>query len=213
MNSRRSKGFTLLEVLIAVAIMAGIMTVLYAAFSSTASSVENAEATRDGTDLVRTLMTKLTSDIANAYVNKDMSESRVALTVFYGKSFKPDTSDDKVRNDELYLTTLTNWRRPGTKETDLWEVGYYFKQKTDGKGSVLMRREKRELSPDFPPLEGGTEYALTDRVKSLQLRYHNGSAWVDDWQNKSALPKAVEISLLMDDGSAFINDVNVENAK
>ncbi len=202
------RGFTLLEVLIAVAIMAGIVAAIYGTFFTAGRSVEQAEARRDATDLVRTLVSKMSSDIANAYVNPGMNAPAVT-TIFYGKKVQPETGDEKNRYDELYLTALTNWRRPDSKETDLWEVGYYFKEKTDGSGYVMMRREKRELSKDSPALEGGVEYAMTDRVESLQLRYKSGTSWSDEWNNKSALPSAVEITLLLDDGSAYITQVEV----
>ena len=205
----RSPGFTLLEVLIATAIMAGIVTVIYSSFFTASQNVKQAEEIRDTSDLVRTLIAKLTNDIANAYVNPGMNYPDGPMTVFYGKKVQPDSGDSKVRYDELYLTTLTNWRRPGTKETDLWEVGYYFKQKPDGSGYVMMRREKRELTREYPALEGGVEYEMTDRVASLQFRYYNGTSWSDDWSNRTVLPKAVEISLLLDDGSAYVTKVDV----
>lgn len=208
-TSHGSKGFTLLEVLIAVAIMAGIVTVIYASFFTTSQNVEQAEKIRDASDLARTLVAKLTNDIANAYVNPGMNTSNAPLTVFYGKKVQPETGDDKPRYDELYLTTQTNWRRPGTKETDLWEVGYYFKQKTDGPGYVMMRREKRELSKDVPALEGGVEYDMTDSIKSLQFRYFNGFVWSDEWNNRTTLPMAVQISLLFNNGSTYVTKVDI----
>ncbi len=205
-----SHGFTLLEVLIATAIMAGIVTVIYSSFFTASRNVDQAEKIRDTTDLARTLIVKLSNDIANAYVNQGMNYPAVT-TIFYGKKVQPDTGDETKRNDGLYLTTLTNWRTPDTKETDLWEVGYYFKEKPDGSGSVLMRREKRILSADVPALEGGVEYEMTDRVKSLQFRYYNGSTWQDEWDSRSSqkLPTIVEISLLLDDGSAYMTQVDV----
>ncbi len=205
-NPQSKKGFTLLEVLIATAIMAGIVTVIYSSFFTASQSVGQAEEIRDSSDLVRTLVAKLSNDIANAYVKPEMDP----LTVFYGKKVQSETASDKtIRYDELYLTTLTNWRRPGTKETDLWEVGYYFKEKPDGSGQVMMRREKRQLSKDVPALEGGVEYAMTDAVESLRFRYYNGSTWTDEWNSRNVLPKAVEISLLLKDGSAYITKVDV----
>jgi general secretion pathway protein J len=200
-----SNGFTLLEVLIATAIMAGIVTVIYTSFFTASQNVEQAEEMRDSSDLVRTLVAKISNDIENAYVNPGMEP----LTVFYGKKVQGEPGEEKIRYDELYLTTLTNWRRPGTKETDLWEVGYYFKQKPDGSGYVMLRREKRELNKDVPALEGGVEYEMTDRVASLQFRYYDGSSWSDEWNNKTVLPKAMEISLLLTDGSDYITKVDV----
>ncbi len=203
------RGFTLLEVLIATAIMAGIVSVIYSSFFTASRNIEQAEKVRDASDLVRTLVSKLSTDIANAYVNSGMNP----LTIFYGKMVLSDTGSDSSGNaihfDELYMTTLTNWRRPGTPETDLCEVGYYFKQKPDGSGYTLMRREKRELNPAVPALEGGVEYGLTDRVKGLQFQYYNGTVWSSNWPSGTTLPSAVQISLLFDDGSTYITKVDV----
>ncbi len=210
-EGQQPEGFTLLEVMIAVAIMAVIVTVIYSSFFTAGRNVEQAEASRDATDLVRTLVAKIQNDIADAYFNAGMNPPGTPITIFYGKKVQPDPGDEKKRYDELYLTTLTNWRRPDSKETDLQEVGYYFKQKPDGSGYVMMRREKRELSRDVPALEGGVEYAMTDRVAALQYRYYNGSSWSDEWDTRTQqrVPNVVEITLLLDDGSVYVTQVNV----
>ncbi len=209
-GASKSSGFTLLEVLIAVAIMSMIATVIYTSFFTASNNVKQAEEIRDSTDLARTLVAKLSTDIANAYLNPYMN-APVVTTIFYGKKEQSDTGLDKNRYDSLFLTPLTNWRRPDSKETDLWEVGYYFEQKPDGSGRFLMRREKRELSNDVPALEGGVEYEMTDHVVSLQLRYYDGFSWFDEWdsRNRQKLPNIVEITLLLDDGSAYITQVDV----
>lgn len=216
----KSSGFTLLEVLIATAIMSLVVTVIYTSFFTAGRNVEQAEAMRDETDLVRTLVAKISSDITDAYFNPNMNVP-VVTTIFYGQTVLSETAlPDAVtaatglknnRHDGLYLTSLTNWRKPDSQETDLWEVGYYFKQKPDGSGWILMRREKRALSNDFPALEGGVEYEMTDRVASLQLRYYDGSVWTDGWDSRISqkLPNAVEISLLLDDGTFYITQVDV----
>ena len=78
---------------------------------------------------------------------------------------------------------------------------------------MLVRKEKRELSTATPPLEGGADYNLTDRIKSFQLRYFNGQAWSDDWDSRSQrsmlVPKAVEITLVLDEGSVYSTQVEV----
>jgi len=218
LRTPHSKGFTLLEVLLAMAILSLIMTVVYASFSTAGKNVEQAETIRDETDLARTLIARLSVDIANAYMNPSMNSPKT-LTIFYGKKEEAGggvgAGDEKIRHDSISLTTLTNWRKPDSKETELWEVGYFFKEQPDGKGFALYRREKRELSQDSPALEGGVEYEITDRVESLQFTYSdNGSTWTDNgWDSKSVgkLPKAVEIALVLDTGKLYTARVDVGN--
>ncbi len=209
----QSKGFTLLEVLLAMAILAVIMTVIYTSFSTAGNNIEHAETLRDETDMARALMTRLSADIANAYCKP----SNVPV-VFYGKKEEAESSGNKnghtkIRHDSISMTTLTNWPKPNSKETELWEVGYFFKEKPDGKGYSLFRTEKRELSKDAPALEGGDEYEITDRVESLQFRYsQDGSNWTDNgWDKKSQTPKVVEIVIILDTGKVYTTKVEVGN--
>jgi general secretion pathway protein J len=216
---RNGNGFTLIEVLLAMAILAVIMSVIYGSFSTAGRNVEQAEAARDETDLARTLLSKLTDDLANAYYNPNMNpvnpntNANVNLTILYGKKAEAGEGEDKVRHDSLSLTTLTNFflLRPDSKETELLEVGYFFKEKPDGSGYSLYRREKRELSADVPPLEGGVEYEITDRVEGLQFRYYNGTTWVDEWDTRTlrVLPKAVELALTLDTGKVYVTQADV----
>ena len=212
----QSRGFTLLEVLLAMAILAVIMTVVYTSFSTAGKNVEQAETIRDENDIARILMARLSDDIANAYIYPS-TNPQASLTIFYGKMEEVEggPGNEKIRHDSISFTTLTHWRKPGSKETELWEVGYFFKEKPDGKGSVLFRREKRELSKEVPALEGGDEYEITDRVESLQLKYSNdGSTWTDNgWDSRSLLrvPKMVEIALTLDTGKVYTTSVDLGN--
>ena len=216
-------GFTLLEVLLAMAILAVIMTVVYASFSTAGRNIEQAEAIRDDSDLARTLIARLSDDIANAYVNPLMN-SPAMLTIFYGKKeeaeFGTGPGNEKIRHDSISLTTLTNWRKPDSKEMELWEVGYFFKEQPDGKGYTLFRREKRQLSKDTPALDGGDEYEITDRVESLKITYsNNGQTWADNgWDSRSStfgqkMPKAVEIAIALDTGNVYTTRVDVANSQ
>ncbi len=213
----RSRGFTLLEVLLAMAILAVIMTVIYASFSTSGRHIEQAEAMRDDTDLARALMTRLSTDIANAW----SKTSNVPAFMYSTKEELQETSaanGEKIRHDSINLTTLTNgWPRQNTKETELWEVGYFFKEKPDGKGYALYRRVKRELSNDVPPLEGGEEYEVTDRVETLRFAFSSdGQNWTDTgWGSTTGnppLPKAVEITIVLGSGRTYTTRVDVGNS-
>ena len=151
-----SKGFTLIEVLLSLAILALISTVTYMSFSSSGEHVEQAEAARDDVDLARTLIARMSDDIANAFCKPGMKSG-----VFFGLKEEVETSEGQRRIDSIFVSTLTNSRRPGSKESDLWVVGYRFKEKPDGGGYRLMRYERRDLSFGTAPMEGGEEDVLT----------------------------------------------------
>ena len=51
-----SRGFTLIEVLLAMAILAAVLGTLYASFFNAEESIGRAEAVRDDTDLARALL-------------------------------------------------------------------------------------------------------------------------------------------------------------
>jgi len=205
--TRKCNGFTLLEVLLALSILALVITAVYSSFATVGKNIKQAEITRDSTDLARTLAAKIIVDIENAYVNSTMTSQ----TIFYGEKVVFGTGEDQPRFDTLSLTTFTNWRALDSKETDLWEVGYFFKEKADGTGYVMMRREKRVLSTTTPAGEGGVEYQITDRVKGLQMRYNKGGdTWYDAWTTKNTYPQIVEIALTLDSGMTYTTRVNVE---
>jgi hypothetical protein len=70
------------------------------------------------------------------------------------------------------------------------------------------------LSPTIPPLEGGEEYEITDRVEELRYRYtKDGKTWVDEWDSRkqNALPRAVEIYLVMAGNKVYLTFVDIRN--
>jgi prepilin-type N-terminal cleavage/methylation domain-containing protein len=205
----KSKGFTLLEVLLAMSILAVIMTVIYTSFSTAGQNVERAEVLRDETDLARTLIARLSHDIENA----DCDHVTYGA-VFYGKKEEIETEGGKRRHDSLALTTLTNFPRPDSKETELLEADYYFKEKADGKGYSLMRREKRELTKDTKPLEGGVEYEITDQVAELRFRYSStGLTWDDVWVKTQCIrPAIVEMTLVLTSGKQYSTVVRAKDS-
>jgi len=209
LRTRYAKGFTLLEVLLAMSILVVIMTVIYTSFSTASRSVESAENLRDETDLARTLIARLSLDIENADCD------HVAFNaVFQGKKEEVEIEGVKRRHDSIAMTTLTNFPRPDSKETELLEADYYFKEKADGKGYSLMRREKRELGQDVKPLEGGVEYEITDQVAELRFRYSStGSNWDDEWVKTQCIrPAIVEMTLVLTSGKQYSTEVRAKDS-
>jgi hypothetical protein len=150
----------------------------------------------------------MSADISNVYCGG------VKGVFLYGKKEEKEAEGEKYRIDSLSLTTLTNWRRPESRETELWEVGYFFKEKPEGNGRVLMRREKRTVGGSEEDIAAdATEYEITDAVRSLQIRYLVGAEWKDEIGSAAACDDksltGAEITLTTQDGRVFMTQVDM----
>ncbi len=188
-----SKGFTLLELLLAVTITSLLFAVLYTSFFKIIEAKEAAEEELELYHEARLLLAKISEDISMAFKPKQKESTKV---IFYGVN-----NEDK---DSLQFATFSHLRiGRDIKESDQCEVGYYLKPVSEDKENqlyFLMRREDPTI--DDLPEEGGLEYAFSDRVLAINLRYLlNEGEVVDDWDSRTArgrgLPNAVEITLVL----------------
>lgn len=192
MNNKN--GFTLVELLIAIAILSIIMAVVYKSFYASTEGIKRAEAVDGINSTARVIFLKLMDDINSAYLTgKDV--------IFVGDSKR----DKDLPQDSLSLTSLSNLRMVrDAKETDLYETGYYLKEDYDyqrqEKKTSLFRREKKTIGIE-PVLEGGEAYELTDEIAGIRFSYFDGTSWKDNWDSRitKALPKGVEVEIILFD--------------
>jgi len=190
MNKRN--GFTLVELLIAIAILSIIMSVVYKSFYASTEGIKRAEVVDDINSTARVIFLKLMDDINSAYLDNSNK------TIFVGDSKR----DKDLPQDSLSLTSLSNLRMvKDAKETDLHEIGYYLKEDYDyqkqEKKISLLRKEKKTIGAE-PVLEGGEVYELTDEIAGIRFSYFDG-AWKDNWDSKTTPPKAVEVEIILFD--------------
>lgn len=193
MNKRN--GFTLVELLIAIAILSIIMSVVYKSFYASTEGIKRAEVVDDINSTARVIFLKLMDDINSAYLDNSNK------TIFVGDSKR----DKDLPQDSLSLTSLSNLRMVrDAKETDLYETGYYLKEDYDyqrqEKKTSLFRREKKTIGIE-PVLEGGEVYELTDEIAGIRFSYFDGASWNDKWDSRitKALPKGVDVEIILFD--------------
>ena len=192
-------GFTLMEVLIATAILAIVLSIVYGSFVQTKRVIARAEGSVDELRGVRVSFNRMMWDLSMAFLSKqdpDQTDQTDVNTIFVG------TNDFAAGypNDSIDFTSYANRiRNKDARESDQTEVGYYLNRNFDG-DTVLMKREKRRI--DKKPLEGGKSYELSEDVIGLNFRYlDQEGAWVDSWDSRvsKAIPEAVEITLIIKD--------------
>lgn len=185
-------GFTLVELLVALAIFAILSVLAYGGYNSAVQQNQIARASMSRLEALQTTVRLLTQDfeqLAPRPVRDVLGDGRL-----------PALLADK-RDQNLFTLTRAGWTNPtGLQRPTLQRVSYVLE---DGK----LRREY------FPVLDAtlGSEplrRELIDRVKSVQVRFLDGQKqWQEQWPPLNsppatvgrARPVAVEIKLELED--------------
>jgi len=192
MSSRRppQRGFTLLEMIVATAIMAVLAGSLYAtlhvAFRARRSATTAVEKTR-------------AADLALAFMGADLESACVPTGILAGGFLgEPSTGAEGQPVDGLLLHTIAPGGVADEGVGDLRQVEFVCEENDDGDGVglVLLRRVTTNLlAPTTPEPD---EEVLCRNVFTLALRYFDGIDWLDTWDSTmqdNQLPAAVEVTL------------------
>jgi len=198
----RGAGFTLIEIMLAMAILAFITTIMFGAFNQTAANKRALEAAQERVHTARVALMRMSRELEMAYL---ASDGMGATT--YPRTFLIGTSQASV--DELSFTTLAHQRlRGGLAEGDQSVVTYYGERDPDDpKITNLMRRETRRLQADDPKTLSGESYVLCPDISRLKFSYYNFTQakreWESEWDTRTPgttfLPSHVRISLTVID--------------
>jgi len=183
LDSKYLGGFTLVEVIIATAILAFLMGILYHVFWRSSSAWEKGD--------VRTRMyqsIRISLDVMSREIRCALISSGDSHLIFKG---------DK---DALsYISASNKISKKG--EFDLCEIGYSLSSHCE-----LLRRIKACLDPSFG--QGGATAVLADNVLGLSFLYYDENTWQERWDSTrgtphnttdDALPQAVKITIVTQD--------------
>jgi general secretion pathway protein J len=194
---RASSGFTMIELMLALAIFALITTIMFGSFSQTASSKRVIQSDQERTHSVRVALMRMTREIEMAYMsdneNTAISNRR---TLFVGSA--------RVDVDELMFSTFAHQRlRAGAAEGDTSLISYFGARDPDDRRILnLMRRETRRLQAEDPATLPGEAYILCPDVSKVKFAYydHKKKEWETDWSTLDAsgmpyLPTHIRITI------------------
>jgi len=187
------RGFTLIEMMLAIGVLALILAMLASSFSTIAHSKVHAEGRlmvdREG----RALLWQLGTEVSNA-VQTPYALSNVALlgNGHMGNGLPIDT---------ITMSTFSaGHRRAITGMTPENIVTYNLTPNRDRPGCYLLQRSQQSgLLTSTPALQS---MVLADNVLSLHIRYFDGQRWGESWDSSSLpqgqqLPIAVAIRIQM----------------
>jgi general secretion pathway protein J len=187
------KGFTLIEVLLAIFIGSIVLTVLYSSFFQIIKAKDVAEGELDLYHEARVVFSKITEDFQSAYPRGEVfNNSRIPTSTFFSGTKDGD-------NSRVTLTSLS--RRPtlNSIDSDQAEISYYLEPVPQSDLFYLIREENPRIGTD----SGGIKYPISESLVRFNLRYmtENDSedSFADEFNSDQtgSLPKGVEVTLTL----------------
>ncbi len=176
------KGFTLVEILIALAILAVVVASTFIIFRSSSESWQKGETRSERYHNARIAMGRMRAEISQAVLSEDI------LSRFIGEKEK---------------VSFVSFASTASGIFELVEIGYWL----DEKNRFLMRDE--DIDPDFEFSTQDNRDILAENVSLLEFSYYDGLVWKDNWDSdvveedsvevQKVLPKAVSIKINVED--------------
>lgn len=187
------KGFTLIEVLLAIFIGSIVLTVLYSSFFQIIKAKDVAESELDLYHEARVVFSKMTEDFESAYPRGEVFNNSLIST----SSFFSGTKDGD--NSRVTLTSLSRQPALNSIDSDQAEISYYLEPVPQSDLFYLVREENPRIGTD----SGGIKYPISESLVRFNLMYmtENDSeeSFVDEFNSDQtgSLPKVVEVTLTM----------------
>ena len=185
--SSKQRGFTLLEVLIAISIFSVVSLASFTIFDTVLRGDENSK-----------IRTERQNELQRAFLLMERDFTQIAKRSMRINGEAPSnsflqTSDDSFLADEQAIAFVRNgWTNPGMllPRSDMQSVAYRLDEET------LQR-----LHYNFVDAVVGQEpriRPLISQVTSLAFEYYDGKKWQKQWSGQ-ALPQAIAIEIETED--------------
>lgn len=158
-----NKGFTLVEILVAMAILAIVMSILYSTFSTSSANARIVEEKADELSSLGGAVDTVSLEVRCAYPAYEGSQP-----VFTGKK------------DFITFTTLTNLVK--NEDPAVQQVTYSFVK------DKLIRKTFHGSEKDAK-----SESVLLEGIEGPKFSFFNGKDWVEEWSSGTKPPGGVKM--------------------
>ncbi len=190
----RREGFTLLELLIAIAIFAMVIGLAYSSYNATFHIIGGAEATTETYSKAKVAMDRIIDDLESFYPAADL--------IFKGSSESPTGH----RGDTLEFTSTASVRlHPDSFAAGHVIIRYHVQEDPDSDSLLLYRLERPALTEEGDD-DDNPGLLLCDNLQEVAFDYQNKDgldveSWGEDDEeiDASSLPIRIDISLRFND--------------
>jgi len=177
------RGITLIEVMVAMTIIAIVSTLLYTGFTQTARNKRRVEGEVARYHEIRMGMERMVRELSMAYVSAQINPSpalQVMNTAFIAA--------ESGKGSRIDFTSFSHQRLyRDAHESDQNELSYYLTDDPDDASQdVLARREQQRIDDD--PRDGGQAQVLITNVTGFELSFLDPQTgeWVTTWDTTQA---------------------------
>ncbi|WP_261816443.1 type II secretion system minor pseudopilin GspJ [Vibrio gallicus] len=185
---RNNKGFTLIEVLVAIAVFAGLSIAAYQVVFQIQLSNQQSQQKLARLQQLQSSLVYLDSDFRQIAIRRFRNDGEQAGEyLLYWKNNLIDSDDKGV------LFTRLGWINPQQQfpRGEITKVGYRIR---DHRLERVWWRY-----PDTPTGQQGVVTPILDDVESFDLRFFDGESWLKEWGEKDKLPSAIAVYLELKD--------------
>jgi general secretion pathway protein J len=170
--TRSAAGFTLLEIMVAVVIMAIVLTFAFQAYRGIESAYQRVGTTNSRERAARIVLDRLERElVGSVLVEREKGADPLLHPYFFFGDAKPYADSE---GDELRFVTRTPMRSPGAPPVGLEIVTYGAIPSQTGAGLALLRQAE-PLPPQLAKEIVWTEpEVVVDNVALFLVRYHSG---------------------------------------
>ena len=182
-------GFTLLEILIAIFILATVLSTVFASYTGTLRMVTETESQAETYQMARIAFERIIEDLESFYLPEHSETSEVG------------------EEEQPFEFTNTSLRFPSrahvvfSKEDQSWgttEISYEVKEGDEGEGMILYRREKPQWGEEEASEEGEGGLPLCEKLVSVNFAYYDAEGKdTEDWdpESEEGMPKIISVAL------------------
>ena len=183
----RQGGFTLIEILISISIVAITLATVYGVFSSVSSAKDRLEQDSETYHKARVIFDRFGRELHGAYLSSANKDS-----ILTGEK---DNLDNFAF--EISTTAASPLSSTGTGYA-LITYTVVEDNEADDDSKVLLRTEKPLLSEQ--ETSSLRTMRLAPGINYFNMRFYDGDSWQDSWDSSSAgLPDIVEIEIRIND--------------
>ena len=202
------KGFTLLEILIAIFILVIVLSTVFGSYTGVLRIVRETESQAEIYQMARIAFERILEDLGSAFVHENKAAgpatSEDEALEFEGEDSEIEgNSADTLRFLSRSHLVLGEQDLPGGTA----EISYYVGKDEDGEGLVLYRSDRPQT--EVAAEEGGGGLPLCENLVSVDFTYYDAQGDEhDNWDPslvEENIPRIVSFSL------EFVNPSDSEN--